>query len=384
MNSYLKSKRGSKTDPGQKYKTKHEPLIHITKRTSVSKMAHLGYTLIAIAVALVFCGLLVTAISGIDPIKVYVEMFKGTFGGEVTKLKSYHSVAILLAISLAVTPAFKMKFWNIGAEGQVLMGSLAATYVMLKFGPYLYESMLIALMFAAAILAGMIWGLIPAIFKAIWNTNETLYTLMMNYVATTIVGYFIMVTDKSGHNNLGIINERTQFGWLPRLFGKPYILNIIIIAVVTVIVYIYLKYSKQGYEISVVGESRNTAKYVGINVKKVIIRTMAISGAICGLTGILLVAGTPTPSMNPDLVGGQGFTAILVSWMAKFNPLTMVLVSFLIVFMRDGGAAATDALKIDASIGDVLTGIIIFAIIVCEFCISYKINFRGTKKGENK
>lgn len=368
----------------QKHIKHSEPLFHITKRESVSPLKSLGFNVGAVIIALIFCGILVTILTGVNPVNVYVEMFKGTFGSDVNRLKSIHSVAILLAISLAVTPAFKMKFWNIGAEGQVLVASLATAYIMLKFGPVLYESVLIIMMFAAAIIAGMVWALIPAIFKAIWNTNETLFTLMMNYVATTMVGYFILVTDKSGHKNLGILNERTGYGYLPRIAGKPYVLNIIIIVAITVLVYVYLKYSKQGYEISVVGESQNTAKYVGINVKKVIIRTMIISGAICGLTGLLIVAGSPNPTLTQELVGGQGFTAILVSWMAKFNPLTMVLVSFLIVFMRDGGAGATDALKIDPSIGDVLTGIIIFAIIICEFCLRYKVNIRSFKKGEGK
>lgn len=365
-------------------KKHREPLLHITKRDEVSPLKALAFNIAAVIIALIFCGILVTLLTGVNPISVYIEMFKGTFGSEVNRLKSIHSVAILLAISLAVTPAFKMKFWNIGAEGQVLVGSLATAYIMLKFGPILYESVLLIMMFVAAIVAGMVWALLPAIFKAVWNTNETLFTLMMNYVATTMVGYFILVTDKSGHKNLGILNERTGYGYLPRIAEKPYILNILIIAVITAAVYIYLKYSKQGYEISVVGESQNTAKYVGINVKKVIIRTMAISGAICGLTGLLIVAGSPNPTLTQELVGGQGFTAILVSWMAKFNPLTMVLVSFLIVFMRDGGAGATDALKIDPSIGDVLTGIIIFAIIICEFCLRYKVNLRSFRKGESK
>lgn len=365
-------------------KKHREPWIHITKRTAVSPITSLAYNLLAIFIALIVCGVLIMLLTGLNPVSVYVKMFEGTFGGSETRMKSIHAVAILLVISLAVTPAFKMKFWNIGAEGQVLMGALATTYVMLEFGPVLHEPVVILLMIVASIVAGIIWAVIPAIFKAVWNTNETLFTLMMNYTASTLVMYFIMVKDKSGRGDLGIINERTGYGYLPKFFGMDYVLNILIVVAVTALVFVYLKYSKQGYEISVVGESQNTARYVGINVKKVIIRTMIISGAICGLAGLLIVAGSPTPSLKENLVGGQGFTAILVSWMAKFNPLTMVLVSFLIVFMRDGGASATDALKVDSSIGEVLTAIIIFAIIICEFCIRYKINIRSFRSSAQK
>lgn len=360
--------------------TAHEPLIHITKRDDITGVKSIVFYAAGLILGLIVCGVFIALVTGLNPIDVYVKMFQGTYAGEVTRLKAIHNAAILLCISLAVTPAFKMKFWNIGAEGQVLVGSLAAAFCMIEYGKVLDEPVLLLVMFLCSAAAGMLWGIIPAIFKAFWNTNETLFTLMMNYVATTLVGYFVMVKDKSGRCDLGIINERSGYGYFPKLFGQNYYLNILIITVITIIVFIYLKYSKQGYEISVVGESQNTAKYIGINVKKVIIRTMAISGAICGLAGLMLVAGSPTPTLNEGLVGGQGFTAILVSWMAKFNPIIMVFVSLLVVFLGDGGASATDALKIDSSVGEVLTAIIIFFIIGCEFFTRYKINFRKSKK----
>lgn len=363
-------------------KTVKEPLLHFTKRDDITGIKSVLVHGIGLLAGLIVCAIFIMLVTGLSPIEVYVKMFQGTFGGEVTRLKAIHHTAILLAISLAVTPAFKMKFWNIGAEGQVLIGALAAAYCMLEYGNSLEEPVLLLVMFLTSMVAGIIWAIIPAIFKAFWNTNETLFTLMMNYVATTLVGYFIMVKDRSGRSDLGILNERTGYGYFPKLFGQDYYLNISIVILITILIFIYLKYSKQGYEISVVGESQNTAKYIGINVKKVIIRTMAISGAICGITGLLLVAGSPTPSITENIAGGQGFTAILVSWMSKFNPIIMIFVSALVVFLGDGGASATDALKIDSSVGDVLTAIIIFFIIGCEFFIRYKINFRKRQKGD--
>ncbi len=368
-----------------KQKQIREPLIHITKRDDVTLSKSVLIHFLGILAALLLSSILIVAVTGQNPIAIFKSMYEGVIGTPVANsglnkkyMESIHIAAILLCISLAVTPAFKMKFWNIGAEGQVLMGCLASAYCMLEFGGKFDEPVLLIITVLSSVLIGAIWAVIPAICKAFWNTNETLFTLMMNYVAMTLVSYFIMLKDKSGRSDLGILNERTGYGYLPNLFERNYIFNILIVVGVTVFMFIYLKYSKQGYEISVVGESENTARYIGINVKKVIIRTVAISGAICGLVGFMIVAGDKH-SIKPEIVGGQGFTAIMVSWMAKFNPLIMVPVSFLIVFLSVGSKFATSAFRIDNSIGDILTAIVIFSIIACEFFIRYKVNFRKTK-----
>jgi simple sugar transport system permease protein len=204
---------------------------------------------------------------------------------------------------------------------------------------------------------------------------------MMNYVAMQLVAFFIVLWENpKGSGQVGVINMQSQFGWLPTIGGQKYLLNILIVAVVTVAMFIYLKYSKQGYEISVVGESENTARYSGINVKAVIARTVAISGAICGLAGLLLVAGTDH-SISTNTAGGNGFTAIIVSWLAKFNPFIMVLASFLIIFLQRGAGEIATSLRLNTSIADILTGVILFFIIGCEFFINYKVNFR--KRGGN-
>jgi simple sugar transport system permease protein len=158
-----------------------------------------------------------------------------------------------------------------------------------------------------------------------------------------------------------------------------FLLNIVVVAVLCVLMHIYLKKTKQGYEISVVGESENTARYVGINVKKVIIRTMAISGAICGLIGFLLVGAT-SHSIDSNLVSGRGFTAIMVSWLAKFNPIVMVLTTFLLVFLDQGAGEMSSVLGLNESYGEILTGIILFFIIGCEFFIQYKIKLNKNHK----
>ena len=362
-------------------KNGHEPLFHITKRGEIPVGRAWAIRLIAIAASLLVSAIVVVMLTGYDPVQVFKAMFSGNFGSQSKIRTLFQNIAMLLCISLAVTPAFKMKFWNLGAEGQVLVGGLASAACMFYIKDSLPNVLLILIMFIASISAGVVWGLIPAVFKAKWNANETLFTLMMNYVAIQLVSFFIMLWVPSGSSVMGLINADTNAGWLPNLFGQKYLINILIVAVLTVIMYFYLKSSKQGYEIAVVGESENTAKYIGINVKKVIVRTMTISGGLCGLAGFLLVSGT-NHTVTKELAGGMGFTAVMVSWLAKFNPAVMVLTSFLIVFLQRGAGEIATVCRLNESVSDILTGIIIFFIIGSEFFINYKINFKSKHKEE--
>ena len=353
-----------------------EPLFHIVKRGDIPWHAALVIRILAIVIALLFAGFVSYLLTKESPVQIYKVMIDGAFGTERRIWGLLQNVAMLLCISIAVTPAFKMRFWNIGAEGQVLIGGLASAACMILFGSKLSSPVLLIVMVISSIAAGAIWALIPAFFRAFWNTNETLFTLMMNYIAIQLVAFFTYkFSVPKGSGQVGIINRDTRAGWLPIIGDKAYLLNIIIVLVVTVFMYIYLKYSKHGYEISVVGESENTARYIGISVKKVIIRTLLVSGAICGLAGLLLVAGTDH-TISRDTAAGRGFTAIMVSWLAKFNPLFMVLTSFLIVFLDKGAAEISTVFGLNKSYSDIITGIIIFFIIGCEFFIQYKIKLR--------
>ncbi len=361
-------------------KRTREPLFHITKRESMPIAKSIGVRAAAIIFALIVCAVIITLVTSLNPLDVYKKMFEGNFGTPRRIWKLTQNTAILLCISLAVTPAFKMKFWNIGAEGQVLVGCLATAGCMIYFGNTLPPYLLFPLMAVSAILAGALWGFIPAIFKAQYNTNETLFTLMMNYIAIQLVAFFeIFWENPKGSASIGIINQSNNDGWMPTIFGTRYFINIAIVALLTVVIFVYLKYSKHGYEISVVGESHNTARYIGINVKKVIIRTMIISGAICGLAGLLLVSGKDH-TLTTNTVGGEGFTAIMVSWLAKFNPFSMILTAFLLIFLQTGSSEIATAFRLNESLADILTGIILFFIIGCEFFINYKLNFRHKKK----
>ena len=353
-----------------------EPIVRILKRDTISKKKAWAIRLIAVLLSLIVCALVIVAITQQNPINVYLGIIDGAIGSKRRIWVTIRDSLILLIIAIGLTPAFKMKFWNIGAEGQVLLGGIATAAVMIYFGESMPNWLLLIVIFAASSLAGMIWGLIPAIFKAYYNTNETLFTLMLNYVAMQLVTFCIVFWENpTGSNTVGIINSASQKGWFPDVFGTAYGLNIIIVLTLTICMFIYMKYSKHGYEIAVVGESQFTARYAGINVKKVIIRTMMISGAICGLAGSIIVSGA-SHTISTSTADGRGFTAIIVAWMSKFNPFAMIVVSLFLVFMQQGAVQIASQYGLNENASDIITGIILFFLIGCEFFINYHLDFR--------
>ena len=357
-----------------------QSLFHISKRDALPWYQALLIRGGAIILALIVCALVTMLLTGENPISIYGTIFYGAFGTARKSWVTFQNLAVLLGISLAVTPAFKMRFWNIGAEGQVLIGCLATTACMICLGGKLPNAVLILVMLVAAIAAGALWGFLPSFFKAKWNTNETLFTLMMNYIATQLAAFFIIVWEvPKGAGKIGIINQSSEAGWLPRLANQQYLLPILVIAIMTGLMYVYLQYSKHGYEIAVVGESQRTASYAGIKVERVIIRTMVLSGAICGLMGLLLTAGTDH-TLTTTIVGGRGFTAVMVSWLAKFNPIVMVFTSLLLVVLSRGASEISSVFSLNHSFADILTGIILFFIIGSEFFLTYKVSLRTSKK----
>ena len=357
-----------------------QSLFHISKRDALPWYQRVLIRGGAILLALIVCALVTMLLTGENPISIYGTIFYGAFGTARKSWVTFQNLAVLLGISLAVTPAFKMRFWNIGAEGQVLIGCLATAACMICLGDKLPSGLLILVMLAAALAAGALWGFLPSFFKAKWNTNETLFTLMMNYIATQLAAFFIIIWEvPKGAGKIGIINQNSEAGWLPVIGGKQYLLTILVVAVMTILMYIYLTYSKHGYEIAVVGESQRTASYAGIKVERVIIRTMVLSGAVCGLMGLLLTAGTDH-TLTTTIVGGRGFTAVMVSWLAKFNPIVMVFTSLLLVVLSRGASEISSVFSLNHSFADILTGIILFFIIGSEFFLTYKVSLRTSKK----
>ncbi len=355
-----------------------EPLVRIARREAAPLSRKIAVRAAAILLALVVDALFIFFVTGLNPINVYVVMWGGTFSTTVRFSWAMRDLATLLCIGIALAPAFKMRFWNIGAEGQVLVGSLATALIMVYFGNSLPTPVLFAAMVVGSLVAGAVWGFVPAWFKARWNTNETLFTLMMNYVATSIVACMTNIM-RGQASSLGTLNKATKAGWLPIVLGQRYTINIIVVLVLTFVMFAYMKYSKHGYEIAVVGESENTARYAGINVRHVMVRTMIISGAICGLAGFLIVAGKDQ-TISTTSAGGNGFTAIIVAWLAKFNTFYMALISFLLVFLERGASEIASAYSLNEYAADIITGIILFFILGSEFFINYRLIWRGHHK----
>ena len=374
-----------------------EPFIRLSRRGQISQLAAWGIRIAAFLLGLAACGLIAFLLIGDlrkEPGRIgdfYNCFIKGIWSDNAKSIlanrklwKFFKDLAVLLAIALALTPAFRMRFWNTGAEGQTLVGVLAAIavnfYLGGKYDPQVTtpEWLLLILMLFAALLAGAVWGVIPALFKAKWNTNETLFTLMMNYVATYLVSFCLIKWVPSGSSSLG----KLKTGVLPKLafsadagVYKDYLLIILIVLLLAGGLYVYLSYSKHGYEISVVGESERTARYVGINVKKVIIRTMILSGLLCGLAGYLIAAGLDQ-SVTTESVGGKGFTAIMVSWLGQFNPLLMIITSGTVAFLDHGADQISTTFDISGAMPEVVIGTVLFFIIGSEFFIRYEVHFR--------
>jgi simple sugar transport system permease protein len=360
--------------------TSHEPLIHIAKRDGIvwwkAWLVRIGGVLLALLVSALF----IYSLTKLNPVKVYGAMWQGAFGTSKRSWVTVRDTLMLLCIGVGLAPAFKMRFWNIGAEGQILMGGCATAAVMIYCGTSLPTWALLVLGCVVSLIAGALWGIVPAVFKAKWGTNETLFTLMMNYIAIQITSFLVAKWENPyGSNTVGIINKTTQAGWFPTIFGQQYTLNIIIVLAVTVAMYLYLKYAKQGYEIAVVGESENTARYAGISVKKVIVRTMALSGAICGLSGFVAVSGA-SHTISTSTAGGRGFTAIIVAWMAKFNTFVMILIALLLVFLEKGAAQIASQFNLNDYASNVVTGIILFFLLGSEFFNQYSVHFRKHDK----
>lgn len=354
-----------------------EPFVRMVKRDNIPRNKAILIRVIAVFGALLTGALIILAL-GHNPVAVYQDMIMGSVGSNTALLETIRIAIPLLITSLAISLAFKMRFWNIGAEGQILVGAMAASY----FALFQYENMarvpLLLTMAVVAIVAGGLWGLIPALFKAKFNTNETLFTLMLNYIALAFLTYLQNGPWKDpalrGFPKIAMFNDIAK---LPKVLGVH--IGWIIALLLVVVVGIYMTRTKQGYEIAVVGESTNTAKYAGMNVSRVITRTMFLSGALAGLVGFIQCSGADY-TITDTTAGGVGFTAITVAWLSKLNPYVMLLVAFAIAVLEKGANKIQTTFKIPASAAEVLTGIILFFMLGCEFFINYRLIFRGRKE----
>lgn len=354
---------------------KKEPFVRLVKRDSLSAKKVVLIYAIAIVVSLLASSIICTLFSSKNPIDFFVALFDGAFGSSRRIWLLLQDTALLLGVAVALVPAFKMKFWNLGGNGQILVGCLAAIACVFYLGGKIPDPLLILIMTAASILAGAIWGVLPAIFKAFFNTNESLFTLMLNYIATGLVSMFITIWVKSGSGVL----EPLEHGNFPEIFGSKYLLTVLVFFVLAVLMFIYLKYTKHGYEIAVVGDSPNTAKYIGIDARRVMIRTMIISGALAGVVGLFLAGGIHH-TISTASADNMGFTAIMATWLAAFNPLVMMGTCFFIIFISRGMVEVRgDFGFTNDSIANIVIGLVYFCVIACSFFINYQVIFRKSR-----
>jgi ABC-type uncharacterized transport system permease subunit len=342
-------------------------LFKFVKRPPLSDRQILQMRILAILFALIASGLVI-AILGHNPLTVYYEMVRGSLGTAYRFRETINKMIPLLILSLGVCVAYKMKFWNIGGEGQFYMGAFGAGFIVFNF-PDLPAAVMLPTMFIASIICGGIWALIPAILKSKFNTNETLVTLMMNYIAIRWITYLQYGawkdTKAAGFPRMFRFPEAAK---LPKVFGVH--VGWIIALILVAFIYILIRYSKLGYEISVMGENRRTAEYAGMNTQRILIIAIMISGGVCGIAGMLQASGIEG-ALSLQLSGGLGFTAIITAWLSQLQPVTLMAVSFLFSIMLQGGSYLQSALQIPSAVSGVIQGIILFFVLGSEFFTKY-------------
>lgn len=354
--------------------------IRIVKRPERSARQNLliwaGALLLAILAGAVFIALM-----GQSPFEIYGMILKGAFvGSRRNPLSAVQATVIkfvpLLIVSLGLTLAFRMRFWNIGGEGQMIMGAIFASFFAL-YTPNLPHVPLMLLMALAGVLGGGLWALLPAVFKVKFGVSETLFTLMMNYVALyTIVFLQSGPWQRTpGFASVGTFDANTR---LAKLGGVH--IGWVIALVLTALVWVYLRHTKQGYELRVVGESHATARYAGMRVGRIVLRTLFLSGGICGLAGMIQVAGIDH-TLSTGVTGGVGFTGITLAWLAQLNPAAMAVLAALFSILEKGsGTIPPDMIASEAA--DVLQSILLFSFLICEFFRRYELRFRPRKPKE--
>ena len=353
------------------------PFVRLSKRTEMDRRKVWCIRIGSILIALVL-GCIPMLLTGNSPAEAYGVIIQGSLSRPIYFRQTVKIAVPLLGCALAIAPCFKMKFWNIGAEGQITMGAVFATYFALFWADRLPHVPLLLLMFISAAVAGGLWALIPAFFKSRWNTNETLFTLMMNYIAIGIVAW-LQGGPWEGRKGSQLIPMFSDNARIPTVLGVH--CGWIIALLLVLFMYIYMNKTKQGYEIAVIGDSVNTARYAGMNVGWIIMRTMFLSGAISGIVGFMIVSGANF-TLYKGVANGVGFTSISVAWLSQLNSFAMIAISMMLAVLEKGANTLQTKMQVPASISDIITGILLFCMLSSEFFINYRLIFRHRERKE--
>ncbi len=338
----------------------------------------------AILVALIIGGIMI-AFAGGDPFRSYLHIAEASFGSIGVLSDTVVKATPILLTSLACSIAFRMRLWNIGAEGQFIMGAFGASAIVLT--PILPENtpawIFIPVMILAGMLAGALWGLIPGLLKAFLNVNEIISSLMMNYIAIAWVNFFVFAVWTEG--GFQMTHQFARNAWLPRLLdyastipvlrGLTTHLGFVFGVVAAVILWIIIYRSRWGYEIRLIGDNKHAAQYAGINITSNIVLVMMVSGALAGLGGMSEVAGVVHRLQTSPVAAGYGFTGIIVAWLAKLNPLVAILVSILF------GALILAGREIQPSgVPKMIQGVILVCLIASDYLLRYRVTIVRTGK----
>lgn len=344
--------------------------VRVTKRDVMPRNKEYAVRLLAVALSIVFAGVILL-LFGLNPIKIFQSLIVGSIGTKM-RIKQTLIKAIPLCIaSLGISVAFKMKFWNIGAEGQITLGATAATFVALNLGSDVPRPLMLAAMMIAAVVAGGLWAFIPAIFKARLGTNETIFTLMLNYIAIKFVMYLQygpwIDPAAQGFPKIAKFSDNAV---LPDVFGvhAGWIIALVLVA----LVYVFMNKTKKGYEVNVVGQSVETARYAGMNIGSIIVVAMLMSGGMCGIAG-MIQASAIEKSLTYSIGNNYGFTAIITAWLARLNAVAILFVCIAFAMLIQGGAYIQIAMNVPSSVASIVQGTILFFVLGSEFFLQYRI-----------
>jgi simple sugar transport system permease protein len=348
-------------------------MLRIVPRVEISPLLENGLRLAGVLAALAASGLIMLCL-GYNPLDIYGRIITGSLGTAYRLQNTIQKAIPLAVLSLGTLVAFRMKFWNIGQEGQFYMGAYGASLAAFAF-PGLPAPLLLPLMILCALLLGGLWALIPALLKARFSTSETLVTLMLNYVAAKWISYlqYGPWRDPAG-SGFPKIAPFSRNAVLPSLGGIH--IGWIITILLALVLWFVLKKTRLGYELDVLGESEATARYAGMHVVGIMIVAVFISGGLCGVAG-MMQASAVERSLSEQLSGGLGFTSVITAWLSRLSPPAVLVVSFLFSMLIQGGSFLQSSLQIPASISQVLQGIIIFFVLGSEFFIRYRISLRS-------
>jgi len=353
--------------------------LELKKRETVSRRAALLVPLASFGVSLLF-GAILLAVSGANPLRTYAAMAVGAFGS----LNGLSEVLVksipLILTGLGVALAFRMRFWNIGAEGQLTMGAVAAAGVALFWSQNLPAWTILPLALVMGCVAGALWAGVPALLKATLKVDETLTTLMLNYVAVLYSEHLYYIAWRAPSANSG--TERIpEFSWLPKIIGRAHA-GIFIGLALALLLWAVFRYTRWGFELKIIGSNPNAARYLGINIARNIVVTLLVSGAISGLAGASEVLGL-TRRLQQGISVGYGYTAIIIAWMAQLNPLGVVLVAFLMAALLVGGDQIQMRMRLPASVGVVLQGMLLIPMLAGSIFRDYSLHFSRGKHLES-